>query len=158
MAREGSFDGEVMCLRGDARVSRTGEVMWVDESGRLSFMGVDKGVTCLSGDARVSRTGEVVRRDGDVEGWVGEVGVLPFVGVDSVDFVGVDDVDFVGVTGEEERMSREKMLRVGVCGVADATVCAWVGVDGVLMACDEKGDLDGEVKRKGKAEEGEGGG
>jgi hypothetical protein len=26
-------------------VSRTGEVMWVDESGRLSFMGVDKGVT-----------------------------------------------------------------------------------------------------------------
>lgn len=87
------------------------EASWMERGGSLE----GEGATYLSGEARVSKTGELAK----VEGWMGEFGVLPFMGVDDVDFVGVDDVDFVGVRGEVERTSREKMLRVcGVCGVA----------------------------------------
>ena len=61
---------------------------------------------------------------GEVRCVLGEVGVLPFVGVAEADFVGVIE----GVAGEVERMSSENMLRVGVCGVA-----VTVGVTGGLM-------------------------
>ena len=94
------------------------EVLLIEREGSFEIW-----LACLSEGDRFMGTGEATCVGVTLA--LGEFGVLPLEGVDEPDFVGVAE----GVEGEVERISRENMLRVGVCGVA----AVMLGVDGGLV-------------------------